>query len=128
MYISTIAFQVRILGSTQDSSCRLSNNQIVSFDKLDHSIPSPGIYTLYKRTDDSPIEIQAHFRACSLSELCACAVSVRVDDIIVVFDLCTKGYLQVWAWHFSGRVPREQDLPQGMELVSIDEGREYRVN
>ena len=48
-------------------------------------------------------------RPCSLGELCTCAVGVRVDDVITILDVCTKGHLQAWSWTQSGRVPDEED-------------------
>ena len=100
---------------------------IRTFDSREFGLSQPGIYTLY-RHKALPVEVQAHFRPCSLGELCTCAVGVRVDDVITILDVCTKGHLQVWSWTQSGRVPEEEDrLPEGFEVVSVDEGREYKV-
>lgn len=54
---------------------------------------------------------------------------MRVDDVITILDVCTKGHLQVWSWTQSGKVPEEEDrLPEGFEIVSMDEGRAYKVS
>ena len=125
---------------------------IRTFDSREFGLSQPGIYTLYRHRA-LPVEVQAHFRPCSLGALCTCAVGVRVDDVITILDVCTKGHLQVgsmvdtftsgfnhsiyvfnhlapqtWSWTQSGRVPNEEDrLPEGFEVISIDEGREYKV-
>jgi hypothetical protein len=34
-------------------------------------------------------------RRCNLREVCHCAVSIRVGELAVTFDICSRGYLQV---------------------------------
>ena len=124
-------FQLRIIPSKTTQSCAVTSSDpgkvIKTFDSREFGLSQPGIYTLYRHRA-LPVEVQAHFRPCSLGELCTCAVGVRVDDVITVLDVCTKGHLQAWSWTQSGRVPEEEDrLPEGFEVVSVDEGREYKV-
>ncbi len=124
--------KVRVIASKITESCSVESvhpSPIVNtFDASELNLSQAGIYTLYRHAT-LPIEVQAHFRPCSLGELCTCAIGVRVDDVITVLDVCTKGYMQVWSWTQSGRVPKEEDrLPEGFEIVSIDEGREYKVS
>ena len=40
------------------------------------------------------IVCQVFYRRCNLRELCHCAVAVRAGQLIVTFDICTRGYLQ----------------------------------
>ncbi len=61
-------------------------------------------------------------RSCSLGPLCTCAVSVRADRLITVIDVCTKGHLQVWAWQ-----GEDGRIPDGFEVLSLNEGREFKV-
>ena len=67
---------------------------IRTFDSRSFGLSQAGIYTLYRHRA-LPVEVQAHFRPCSLGALCTCAVGVRVDDVITILDVCTKGHLQV---------------------------------
>ena len=46
---------------------------------------------------------------------------------MIVLDVCTKGHLQTWAWTEDGSVPGLAGMPKGLELLSVDEGREYKV-
>ena len=62
-------------------------------------------------------------RRCNLRALCHCSVAIRIQDLVISFDICSKGYLQVWS-----RGPNSSDgLPEGADLVSLDEGRGYRL-
>ncbi|XP_059099319.1 uncharacterized protein LOC131893336 [Tigriopus californicus] len=117
--------QLQVVSSDVQEFCQISSF-LTTFDGSQVQLDQPGIYTIY-RHQSKPIEIQAHFFPCSLSKLCTCAVSVRVGDIFMVLDVCTKGHLQVWASTESGTVPDVGEIPRGLELLSVDEGREYRI-
>ena len=41
------------------------------------------------------VVFQVFYRRCNLRELCHCAVAVRAGQLIVTFDICSRGYLQV---------------------------------
>lgn len=117
--------QLQVISSDVQEFCQISSF-LTTFDGSQVQLDQPGIYTIY-RHQSKPIEIQAHFFPCSLGKLCTCAVSVRVGDIFMVLDVCTKGHLQVWASTASGAVPDVGEIPRGLELLSVDEGREYRI-
>ena len=91
-------FQLRIIPSKTTQSCAVTPSEpgkaIRTFDSREFALSQPGIYTLYRHRA-LPVEVQAHFRPCSLGALCTCAVGVRVDDVITILDVCTKGHLQV---------------------------------
>lgn len=112
---------VKILASPPELTCRLSPN--LSPTSGDVDVSSPGIFTVF-RSKVEPVEVQVHLRSCSLSQLCTCAIAVRVDDMIVIFDVCTKGHLQAWAW---AKGEGKKPVPPGFSVVSINEGREFRV-
>lgn len=82
----------------------------------------PGIYTLYRHLTAQQ-EVQLSLRRCNLRALCHCSVAIRIQDLVIGFDICSKGYLQVWS-----RGPSlSEGLPEGADLVSLDEGRGYRL-
>lgn len=114
-----MAFQVRILNAAPSENCAVGSS-LVDFSGKEISVPSPGVYTVY-RDADRAVEVQAHFRSCSLSPMCTCAVAARSGPTVAVLDACTKGHLQVWAWG-----PTDGD-ESDMDILSIDEGREYKV-
>ena len=93
-------FQLRIIPSKTTQSCAVTPSglsgkaAIRTFDSRSFGLSQAGIYTLYRHRA-LPVEVQAHFRPCSLGALCTCAVGVRVDDVITILDVCTKGHLQV---------------------------------
>ena len=53
--------------------------------------------------------------------------SYTVSDLIILFDICSRGYLQVWTTNTQGQPIAKKDLPSGMKLLSLDEGRSYEV-
>ena len=100
LQLASVRFQLRIIPSKTTQSCAvtpsgLSGKAIIrTFDSRSFGLSQAGIYTLYRHRA-LPVEVQAHFRPCSLGALCTCAVGVRVDDVITILDVCTKGHLQV---------------------------------
>ena len=51
-------------------------------------------YNNYLAVQCVTIVCQVFYRRCNLRELCHCAVAVRAGQLIVTFDICTRGYLQ----------------------------------
>lgn len=110
------------------SVCTLSSpdSSVTSFDDpKEHKVVLEGdksmsILSLYSQPDLG-IDVQTQLRGCNLRSLCVCAVAIRSKSLVVHFDRCTKGFLQVWA--------TESAEPQihGMDVVSQDEGRIYQV-
>ena len=74
-----------------------------------------------------PYEVQVFYRRCNLRELCHCSVAVRVENLIILFDICSRGYMQVWVVGRNGDIFAQNDLPDGIKLLSLDEGRAYEV-
>ena len=88
--------EVRVIPSSDASpphQC-ISDNSILTFDSLSYSHKHQGTYVLY-RHKVLPYEVQVFYRRCNLRELCHCSVAVRVEDMIVTFDICSRGYMQV---------------------------------
>ena len=117
--------EVKVVGSPIDQEC-VSANTIVTFDALTYSNKLQGSYILY-RHKTLPYEVQVSFRRCNLRELCHCSVAVRVEDLIISFDICSRGYIQVWAERINGDIIAHTQLPKGVKLLSLDEGRSYEV-
>ena len=97
-----------------------------TFDSLKYSHKQQGSYVLY-RHQNLPHEVQVFYRGCNLRELCHCSVAVRIEDLIILFDICSRGYLQLWTTNLEGELIAKKDLPSGMKLLSLDEGRSYEV-
>ena len=98
-----------------------------TFDSLKYSHKQQGTYVLYRHRVLRH-EVQVFYRRCNLRELCHCSVAVRIEDLIILFDICSRGYLQVWPLNtLTGEVIAEKDLPDGIKLLSLDEGRSYEV-
>ena len=74
-----------------------------------------------------PYEVQVFYRRCNLRELCHCSVAVRLENLIILFDICSRGYMQVWVVGRNGDILAQNDLPEGIKLLSLDEGRAYEV-
>lgn len=70
--------------------------------------------------------MQISYRRCNLRALCHCSVAIRIHDIVIAFDICSKGYLQVWSIEASG-VASPPRVPEGARLLSMDEGRAYKM-
>ena len=117
--------EVKVVGSPIDQEC-VSANTIITFDALTYSNKLQGSYILY-RHKTLPYEVQVSFRRCNLRELCHCSVAVRVEDLIILFDICSRGYIQVWAEQINGDIIAHTKLPKGVKLLSLDEGRSYEV-
>ena len=120
--------EVRVIPSSDASPARqcISDNTVITFDSLNYSHKHQGTYVLY-RHKVLPYEVQVFYRRCNLRELCHCSVAVRVDDMIVTFDICSRGYMQVWIQGRNGDILDKNDLPDGIKLLSLDEGRSYEV-
>ena len=111
--------------------------------------PFIGTYTLF-RHKTLPYELQANVRECNIRNMCICALVVRSKDTAVTFDVCTKGYMRVWAKTIPSTQNMENDnkiqeeflglqglkKPHGgfdnttkedIEVLSIDDGRIYKV-
>jgi len=117
--------EVRVIPETITELCQ-SDNSMFTFDSLRYSHKQQGSYVLY-RHKTQPYEVQVYYRNCNLRELCHCAVAVRIGDLIVIFDICSRGYLQVWGIGKSGDLIVKEDLPDGIKLLSLDEGRSYEI-
>ena len=117
--------EVRVIPGTITEVCQ-SDNSMFTFDSLRYSHKQQGSYVLY-RHKTQPYEVQVYYRNCNLRELCHCGVAVRIGDLIVLFDICSRGYLQVWGIGKSGDIIVKEDLPDGLKLLSLDEGRSYEV-
>jgi hypothetical protein len=114
--------QVRVEPGTRRERC-LSTAGLSTFSGA--SVPlRPGTFTLYRHASGSQ-EVQVSYRRCNLRALCACSVAVRIQDIIIAFDICSRGYLQVWSPSATSTAPAR--LPAGARLLSMDEGRAYRL-
>ena len=107
-----------------------------------------GTYTLF-RHKTLPYEIQVNVRACNIRNMCICALVVRSQDTAVTFDVCTKGYMRVWAKSLhSSDMKNDHKIQEeflglkglkeskhvfenitkdGIEVLSIDDGRNYKV-
>ena len=120
---------VRVIASKVSSACSVGPNLTGFKAKEDVFVDQPGVYRLY-RSFQRGIEIQAHFRSCSLGDICTCAVAVRADDVSTVFDVCTKGHLRVWAWSAKnhGLKAAEKKSSKSMKVMRIDDGREYKIH
>ena len=117
--------EIRVMGSDIAEQC-ISDNSLQTFDSLRYSHEQQGSYVLY-RHQDLPHEVQVFYRRCNLRELCHCSVAVRIEDLVILFDICSRGYLQVWTTNIQGELVAKKDLPSGMKLLSLDEGRSYEV-
>lgn len=117
--------EVRVIPGTITEQCQ-SDNSMFTFDSLRYSHKQQGSYVLYRHKTE-PYEVQVYYRRCNLRELCHCAVAVRVSDLIVLFDICSRGYLQVWGIGKNGQIIAKEDLPEGIKLLSLDEGRSYQI-
>ena len=117
--------EVRVVGNDIAEQCS-SDNLMQTFDSLKYSHQQQGSYVLY-RHKELPHEVQVFYRRCNLRELCHCSVAVRIEDLIILFDICSRGYLQVWTTNTQGQPIAKKDLPSGMKLLSLDEGRSYEV-
>ena len=115
--------QVQVVPGTRTEQC-LSSSSISTFTdrQLAPAEGGPGVYTLYQHVGAQQ-EVQLSVRRCNLRALCHCSVAVRIQDLVIGFDICSKGYLQVW----SRGAGLSKGLPEGADLVSLDEGRGYRV-
>ena len=114
---------MRVVPGTRTERC-LSSSSISTFTDrpLAPAHGGPGIYTLYRHLTAQQ-EVQLSLRRCNLRALCHCSVAIRIQDLVISFDICSKGYLQVWS-----RGPSSSEgLPEGADLVSLDEGRGYRL-
>jgi len=117
--------EVRVIPSTITELCQ-SDHSMFTFDSLRYSHKQQGSYVLY-RHKNQPYEVQVYYRRCNLRELCHCAVAVRIGDLIVLFDICSRGYMQVWGIGANGDIIVSEDLPDGIKLLSLDEGRSYEI-
>ena len=119
--------EVRVLPSNISGHQCISDNMMKTFDSLKYSHKQQGTYVLYRHRV-LPHEVQVFYRRCNLRELCHCSVAVRIEDLIILFDICSRGYLQVWPLNtLTGEVIAEKDLPDEIKLLSLDEGRSYEV-
>ena len=123
MPFAILRFQLRIIPSKTTQSCAVTPSglsggkaAIRTFDSRSFGLSQAGIYTLYRHRA-LPVEVQAHFRPCSLGALCTCAVGVRVDDVITILDVCTKGHLQVGAMKVDSFI---QGDPSARRLDYVD--------
>ena len=117
--------EVRVIPQTITEQCQ-SDNSMVTFDSLRYKHKQQGSYVLYRHTTQ-PYEVQAYYRSCNLRELCHCAVAIRIGDLVVLFDICSRGYLQVWGRNKEGKIITKEELPDGIKLLSLDQGRSYEV-
>ena len=108
-----------VVPGTRTEAC-LSSSSLTTFTGTALPIPSAGTYTLY-RHPAALQEVQVTYRRCNLRALCVCSVAVRIRDVIIAFDICSKGDLQVWS------AGPGRHVPEGARLLSLDEGRAYRV-
>ena len=114
--------QVRVVPGTRRERC-LSTASLSTFSGA--SVPlRPGTFTLYRHASGGQ-EVQVSYRRCNLRALCHCSVAVRIQDIVIAFDICSRGYLQVWSPSAAGATSAR--LPAGARLLSMDEGRAYRL-
>ena len=118
--------EVRLVPSDMTGHQCVSDNEMKTFDQLKYSHKQQGTYVLY-RHKVLPYEVQVFYRRCNLRELCHCSVAVRIEDLIIMFDICSRGYLQVWAVTTDGVVIAKEQLPDGIKLISFNEGRSYQV-
>ena len=118
--------EIRVLPSNVTSHQCVSDNLMKTFDQLKYRHKQQGTYVLY-RHKALPYEVQVFYRRCNLRELCHCSVAVRIEDLIIMFDICSRGYLQVWAVNTDGVVIAEEQLPDRIKLLSFNEGRSYEV-
>ena len=118
--------EIRVLPSNLTSHQCVSDNLMETFDHVKYSHEQQGTYVLY-RHKVLPHEVQVFYRRCNLRKLCHCSVAVRIEDLLILFDICSRGYLQVWAVSADGEVIAEKDLPDGIRLLSLDQGRSYEV-
>jgi len=117
--------EVRVIPQTITEQCQ-SDNSMVTFDSLRYKHKQQGSYVLYRHTTQ-PYEVQAYYRSCNLRELCHCAVAIRIGDLVVLFDICSRGYLQVWGRNKEGEIITKEELPDGIKLLSLDQGRSYEI-
>lgn len=118
--------EIRVLPSDPPKSCA-SDDGVTTFDGQNFPVSEEGSYVLYRHTR-LPLEVQVAYRRCNLRELCHCSVAVRAGPVVIIFDICTRGYMQVWAVGRNGDIIRQNDLPDGIKLLSLDEGRSYEVS
>ena len=123
-YVAPVT-EVRVLPSGPRHSC-ISENGVTTFDSQVFPVSEEGSHVLYRHTR-LPLEIQVVYRRCNLRELCHCSVAVRAGPAVIIFDICTRGYMQVWAVGRNGDIIQQDDLPDGIKLLSLDEGRSYEV-
>ena len=117
--------EVRVIPGSVSQQC-ISDNAMITFDSLSYSHSHQGSYILY-RHKTLPYEVQVFYRRCNLRELCHCSVAVRVEDLIILFDICSRGYMQTWVVGRNGDILPHNNLPDGIKLLSLDEGRSYEV-
>ena len=117
--------EIKVVPSPIDQEC-ISSNTILTFDDLSYSNNLQGSYVLYRHTT-LPYQVQVFYRRSNLRELCHCSVAVRVEDLIILFDICSRGYIQVWTEGLNGELVDHNQLPRGVKLLSLDEGRSYEV-
>lgn len=116
--------QVHVHGSSRTEQCH-SDSSLTTFSGREYFPSGSGTYIMYRHAE-LQYEVQVTYRRCNLKKLCHCIVTVRVEDAAIAFDICSKGYLQVWAMNRNGKVS-SKSFPEGLKLHSIDEGRAYQV-
>ena len=87
--------EVRVLGSGRTEQC-VSDNAVHTFTSGSLALTEgdQGSYLLYRHRGLGQ-ELQVFYRRCNLRQLCHCSVAVRARDLVITFDICSRGYMQV---------------------------------
>jgi len=117
--------EVTVLPAPVTARC-VSDQKIQTFDGAVHTQQEEGSFILYQH-QALQYEVQIFYRHCNLRQLCHCAVAVRVGEITIAFDICSRGYLQVWTLGENGLPTSKDSIPKGLRLSSIEDGRSYEV-
>ena len=86
---------MRVLGSRVAEQC-VSDHAVHTFTSgsLALTEADQGSYLLYRHRGLGQ-ELQVFSRRCNLRQLCHCSVAVRARDLVLTFDICSRGYMQV---------------------------------
>lgn len=117
--------EVTVLPAPVTAKC-ISDQMIQTFDGALHTQIEEGSFILYQH-QGLQYEVQVFYRNCNLRQICHCAVAVRVGEITIAFDICSRGYLQVWTLGKNGLPTSRENIPKGLKLSSIEDGRAYEV-
>ncbi|QQP38900.1 Papilinlike, partial [Caligus rogercresseyi] len=103
--------KIKLLNSDVSEVCSLSGRDLKTFDGVDYKTKESGSFIIYKHRS-KPLRL----------ENCLCSLVVKAYDSVLTFDLCSKRHMTV-----GGKSSNPEKLPKGFDLLSVNDGREYKV-